>query len=169
MTSSSTSSSSTASRTSSILAAFLYGTCSVLIAFINKLLMTTYKFDYPVFIMASQMLFTIIVLEFLSFIDKISMPKYTLARGKMFALPALFYGVNSVLALSALSHMNIAIYGVLKRCVPMVTMFLSVIILKKGWPSKLTMGSVVLLTLGCIIAGKYACFLKICYLGVRKV
>lgn len=141
------------SGASSFLAAFLYGSCSVLIAFINKLLMTTYRFDYPVFIMTAQMIFTILVLEVLSLINKVSMPKYTLERGKMFALPALFYGINSVLALSALSHMNIALYGVLKRCVPMVTMVLSVIILKKGWPTRLTMASVVLLTTGCIVAG----------------
>lgn len=139
----------------SVFAAVLYGTCSVLIAFINKLLMTTYDFDYPVFIMMSQMLFTIIVLEILSlpFIGVLNMPRYTLDRGRMFALPALFYGINSVLALSALSHMNIALYGVLKRCVPLVTMVLSLLIVKKGWPSKLTICSVIFLTLGCIIAG----------------
>ena len=134
-------------------AAVLYGTCSVSIAFINKFLMTTLEFDYPVFIMIIQMLVTIIILEILSWFGVVEMPKYTLQRGKMFALPALFYGLNSVLALSALSHMNIALYGVLKRCVPMVTMVLSVLILKKGWPSMQTMGSVMFLTLGCIIAG----------------
>ena len=134
-------------------AAILYGTCSVSIAFINKFLMTTLEFDYPVFIMIIQMLVTIIILEILSWFGIVEMPRYTLQRGKMFALPALFYGLNSVLALSALSHMNIALYGVLKRCVPMVTMVLSVLILKKGWPSMQTMGSVIFLTLGCIIAG----------------
>lgn len=139
----------------SVFSAVLYGSCSVMIAFVNKLLMTTYEFDYPVFIMMSQMLFTIILLEILSLpcIGVLSMPRYTIERGKMFALPALFYGINSVLALSALSHMNIALYGVLKRCVPLVTMVLSVLILGKGWPSKLTMGSVLFLTSGCIIAG----------------
>lgn len=137
----------------SCFAAVLYGTCSVSIAFINKFLMTTLEFDYPVFIMIIQMLFTIVLLEILSWFGVIEMPRYTLERGKMFAFPALFYGLNSVLALSALSHMNIALYGVLKRCVPMVTMILSVVILKKGWPSVQTIGSVIFLTVGCIIAG----------------
>lgn len=144
----------------SFFAAFLYGSCSVSIAFVNKLLMTTYKFDFPVFIMAGQMLFTILILELLSIVRVISMPRYTLERGRMFAAPALFYGINSVFALSALSHMNIALYGVLKRCVPLVTMSLSAVILKKGWPSKMTIASVVALTLGCIIAGKYFLLLK---------
>ncbi|WAQ95743.1 S35D3-like protein [Mya arenaria] len=141
------------SNLSSFSAALLYGTCSVGIAFVNKLLMTTFRFDYPVFIMAAQMGFTIIVLELLSLINVINMPKFTLERGRMFALPALFYGINSVLALSALSHMNLALYGVMKRCVPLVTMILSVFILKKGWPSKLTISSILVLTLGCIFAG----------------
>ena len=142
------------SNVASCFAAVLYGACSVSIAFVNKYLMTTLEFDYPVFIMIIQMLFTIIALEILSIIGVIDMPKYTLDRGKMFALPALFYGLNSVLALSALSHMNIALYGVLKRCVPLATMVFSVLILKKGWPSIQTIGSVLFLTLGCIIAGK---------------
>ena len=141
------------SNLASCFAAVLYGTCSVSIAFINKFLMTTLEFDYPVFIMIIQMLVTIVILEILSWFGVIEMPKYTLERGKMFAFPALFYGLNSVLALSALSHMNIALYGVLKRCVPMVTMVLSVLIFKKGWPSMQTVGSVIFLTVGCIIAG----------------
>ena len=134
-------------------AALLYGACSISMSFINKFLMTSLKFDYPVFIMIIQMLFTITVLEILSIFGVISMPKYTLKRGKMFALPALFYGLNSVFSLSALSHMNIALYGVLKRCGPMVTVLFSVLVFKQGWPSLRTTGSVVFLTIGCIIAG----------------
>ncbi|KAH3862419.1 putative UDP-sugar transporter DDB_G0278631 [Dreissena polymorpha] len=133
--------------------AVLYGASSVAIVYVNKLLMTSFSFDYPVFIMASQMTFTILLLELLSLINIINMPKYTLERAKMFALPALFYGVNSVLALSALSNMNPAMYGVLKRCVPVVTLLMSVVIFKKGWPSRLTILSVLMLTLGCVVAG----------------
>ncbi|XP_060064183.1 uncharacterized protein LOC132544582 [Ylistrum balloti] len=133
-------------------AAFLYGTCSVSMAFINKTLMTTFEFDFPVFIMVMQMLFTICVLELLSILNLIQLPKYTLQRGKMFSLPALFYGVNSILGLNALGYMNVAMYGVLKRCVPLATMFLSVLILKKGFPSRPTIAAVLLITGGCVIA-----------------
>lgn len=135
-------------------AAVMYGTCSVSMAFINKALMTTMEFDFPVFIMVIQMVFTITILEALSCVNLIEMPRYTLQRGKSFALPAFFYGLNSVLGLSALSHMNVAMYGVLKRCVPLVTMFLSVAILKKSYPSRATFLSVILLTMGCVIASK---------------
>merc|ERR1719239_301019 len=44
-------------------------------------------------------------------------------------------------------------YGVLKRCVPISTMLLSVLILKKGFPSRNTMMAVTLLSTGCVIAG----------------
>ena len=133
--------------------AVFYGFCSISMAFINKALMTSYDFDYPVFIMVMQMVFTIFILELLSWLRMIQLPTYTLSRGKSFALPALFYALNSVLGLSALSHMNVAMYGVLKRCVPLVTMFLSVVILKKGLPSNKTIVGVVFLTMGCVVAG----------------
>ncbi|XP_034314453.2 uncharacterized protein [Magallana gigas] len=135
------------------LAAVMYGTCSVSMAFINKALMTTLEFDFPVFIMVIQMVFTITLLEVLSCVNLINLPRYTIQRGKSFALPAFFYGVNSVLGLSALSHMNVAMYGVLKRCVPLVTMFLSVVVLKKSHPTRATTLSVILLTMGCVVAG----------------
>lgn len=141
------------SSVKSTAAAVFYGFCSVSMAFINKALMTSYKFDYPVLIMVMQMVFTIFILELLSWLRMIELPKYTLSRGKSFALPAFFYALNSVLGLSALSHMNVAMYGVLKRCVPIVTMFLSVVVLKKGFPSKQTMIGVVFLSLGCVVAG----------------
>lgn len=135
-------------------AAVFYGICSVSMAFINKALMTSFNFDFPVFIMVFQMIFTIFILEILSLLQVIDMPPYTLKRGKSFALPAFFYAVNALFGLTALSHMNIAMYGVLKRCVPLVTLFLSISILKKGIPSKRTIISTCLLTTGCVIAGK---------------
>ena len=136
-----------------VLATVLYGTCSICIVIVNKMLMTYYEFDFPVFIMTSQMLFTVSLLETLKALGYIDLPTYSFERAKDFALASMFYGMNSVLALSALNRMNIALYGVMKRCVPVVTMILSVVILRKGWPSKMTISSVLLLTIGCIIAG----------------
>ena len=146
-------------------AAIFYGTCSVSMAFINKSLMTSFSFDYPVFIMVAQMLFTITALEILSWLRIIHMPRYTFERGKSFALPALFYGVNSILGLTALSHMNVAMYGVLKRCSPLFTLILLVVVLKKPIPTSQTIMSVLLLVLGCIIAGmRYTCvYLRLLY------
>ncbi|KAL5018376.1 hypothetical protein ScPMuIL_004098 [Solemya velum] len=136
----------------SLSAAVLYGSCSVFIALLNKTLMTTLSFNFPIFIMISQMIYTIIILEILLLLKIIQIPRYTLQRGKTFLLPALFYGLNSILALNALGHMNVAMYGVLKRCVPLSTLVFSVFILKKGCPSNPTVISIFLLTLGCFVA-----------------
>ncbi|XP_041362890.1 UDP-galactose/UDP-glucose transporter 7-like [Gigantopelta aegis] len=140
-------------RIKGFLAALLYGVCSVSAAFINKMLLATFEFDYPVFIMTVQMIFTISLLELLSVSGVIVLPSYTLSRGRDFLWPAMFYGANAVFSLSALSHMNIAMYGVLKRCVPLTTLVFSVCILKKDRPTKMVIASIVLLTSGCIIAG----------------
>lgn len=137
-----------------ITAAIFYGICSVSSAFVTKALMDTLDFDFPVIIMVAQMAFTIVVVECLNAQDIISIPKYTLNRGLSFVWPSLFYGLNSVLSLSALAHMNIAMYGVLKRCVPISTMILSVCILHQSCPSQTTMITVFMLSIGCVIAGK---------------
>lgn len=144
---------STETMVKGILAAFFYGFCSISSAFVTKTLMDTLDFDFPVIIMVSQMIFTIVLLELASFFNVIALPAYTMKRGLSFLWPSLFYGVNSVLALSALSHMNIAMYGVLKRCVPLSTMVLSVVILRQNWPSVWTGVTVSLLSIGCVIAG----------------
>lgn len=137
-----------------IAAAALYGVCSVSSAFVTKTLLDTLHFDFPVTIMAVQMVFSIVVLETLSCLGVITLPAYTLKRGLSFAWPALFYGVNAVLALTALAHMNIAMYGVLKRCVPISTLILSTVVLRQGWPSRGTMATVCMLSIGCIVAGE---------------
>ncbi|KAL8594129.1 hypothetical protein ACOMHN_047869 [Nucella lapillus] len=136
-----------------ILAAIFYGFCSVSSAFVTKTLMDTLHYDFPVTIMVSQMIFTIVILEAASFFNAITLPAFTLKRGLSFLWPSVFYGANSVLALSALSHMNIAMYGVLKRCVPVSTMLLSVLILRQNWPTLWTGITVSMLSIGCVIAG----------------
>ncbi|BFZ18106.1 hypothetical protein BsWGS_21145 [Bradybaena similaris] len=138
---------------SGVLAGLFYGTCSLSSAFVTKALMDTMEFDFPIFIMVVQMMFTVCILELLSVCGVIDLPAYSIKRGLSFLAPAVFYGMNSVLALTALSHMNIAMYGVLKRCVPLFTLFFSMVILKKDLPNKFTVASVSLLTIGCVVAG----------------
>ncbi|KAH9495783.1 hypothetical protein Btru_013310 [Bulinus truncatus] len=150
-------------------AAVFYGACSISSAFVTKIVMDTLEFDFPVSIMVAQMLFTITTLEILCFFKILNLPPYTLKRGMSFAAPAFFYGTNSVLALTALSHMNIAMYGVLKRCVPLSTMLLSLVILKTGLPNRITVYSVVLLTVGCVIAVLSTVFVFGTYWSARRL
>ena len=59
----------------------------------------------------------------------------------------------STLSLIALHGMNIPMYGAIKRCTPLVNLVLSVMVLRKPFPSVLLTFSIGLITVGVLIAG----------------
>ena len=140
--------------TKGLIIALFYGIVSASMAFANKAVLTSFNFDYPYFLVTCQMLLAIVILELLRLTQKTSLQMFTLERGKSFLLPSIFYAVHSVLSLSALSGMNIPMYGVIKRCNPVVILILGSVVLKKGLPDPLVVISVSLITAGCIVAGK---------------
>ena len=133
--------------------AFLYGSCSASMAFANKAVLTSYSFNYPFFLVTCQMAISIVVLELLRLTGRTSLVPFTFARGWMFLVPSVFYAANCVFALSALGGMNIPMYGLIKRCIPVAILGLSVFVLRKPLPSMPICLSVSTITLGCIIAG----------------
>ena len=135
--------------------AFLYGLCSLSMALMNKAVLNTYSFNYPMLLVLCQMVFTVTLLEFLRLTNQITLPKFTLARSRSFLVPSIFYGIHSVLSLTALSGMNIPMYGVIKRCSPAVILLLGTFVLRKGLPSVQTCLSVGLITFGCLMAGQF--------------
>ena len=144
-----------ASSYKGLVIAILYGVTSASMAFANKAVLTSYSFDYPFFLVTCQMGFAIVLLETLRVSRSTSLVRFSLQRGKDFLLPSIFYAVHSVLSLSALSGMNIPMYGVIKRCSPVVILLLSSLMLKKGWPQLSIILSVSMITLGCLIAGTF--------------
>lgn len=147
-----------------LLIACIYGACSASMAFINKAVLTSYGFDYPFFLVTCQMAFSIVILELLRLTGRTSLVSFTLARGFWFLLPSIFYAANSVLSLSALSGMNIPMYGLIKRCAPVAILLLGMVILRKPPPSAWTTMSVAMITVGCFVAGESMILLRI---GVR--
>ncbi|GAB6021554.1 hypothetical protein CHUAL_004152 [Chamberlinius hualienensis] len=135
------------------LAAVFYGVCSAGMAFANKAVISSYQFDFPFTILVLQMLFSIAVVQILRFSSLVNIQGYTFERGKTFLIPAICSGLHSCLSLIALKGMNIPMYGALKRCTPLVNLVLSVIVLKKPFPSNLVIYSIILITIGCLIAG----------------
>ena len=133
--------------------AFTYGICSASMAFVNKAVLSSYEYDFPIFLVACQMLFTILVLECARELKVISIHEFTFEKGKSFLLPSVFYALNSVLALWALSGMNIPMYGVIKRCSPLLILIMGPFLLGKPTPDCRTSLSIALITTGCIVAG----------------
>ncbi|ROT75065.1 hypothetical protein C7M84_006406 [Penaeus vannamei] len=142
-----------AAQATAVVAAVLYGSLSLSMAFVNKAVISQYKFNYPFFLLACQMLITICVLEALRASGKVSLPPLTVASVKVFLLPSLCYSMHATLSLIALEGMNIPMYGALKRCTPLVNLVLSVVYLKKPVPSPLLITSVFTITFGCLVAG----------------
>jgi len=134
--------------------ALLYGSCSASMAFANKAVLTSYSFNYPFFLVTCQMAISITVLELLRLTGRTSLVPFTLSRGWLFLAPSVFYAANCVFALSALGGMNIPMYGLIKRCIPVAILGLGVVVLRKPLPSTSICLSVGMITVGCIIAGR---------------
>ncbi|KAK3879302.1 hypothetical protein Pcinc_016131 [Petrolisthes cinctipes] len=137
---------------STVSTAVLYGSLSFSMAFLNKMLMSQYSFNYPYFILSCQMLLSVTVLELLRVYELLDLPRITPSAIKMFALPALFYSLHAILALAALEGLNIPMYGAVKRCTPLVNLILAAVYLKKTPPSPLVIISVLTITFGCLTA-----------------
>ena len=101
------------------------------------------------------MIFTSIFLQGLKSSGYLSLPDVSHDNLLLCALPAIFYTVHAGLALSALSGMSIPMYTVLKRCVPFVNLILAVGLLGRGMPRKGVVASVLVITVGCVIAGEW--------------
>jgi len=136
--------------------AVLYGTCSASMAFANKAVLTSYSFNYPFFLVTCQMAISIIVLELLRLTGQTSLVRFSLSRGILFLVPSIFYAANCVFSLSALGGMNIPMYGLIKRCIPLAILLLGVCILSKPLPSFRVCFAVAMITCGCIVAGLFS-------------
>lgn len=136
----------------SLAAALFYGTCSISMNFLNKAVVSSYNFNYPFFIMVCQMVTTIIFLDTMRMAGYLNLPPYSFRDGKDFLPASLLFALHATLSLFALHGMNIPMYGAIKRCTPLVSLILSVVVLRKSIPSKKIVLSILLITFGCLIA-----------------
>jgi len=135
------------------LVSVFYFTCSISMNFLNKAVVSSYSFNYPFFIMACQMLATVIVLDIIRTLKLSPLSAYSLKDGVEFLPCSLSFATHSTLSLIALHGMNIPMYGAIKRCTPLVNLVLSVMVLRKPFPSVLLTFSIGLITVGVLIAG----------------
>ena len=82
----------------------------------------------------------------------LNLPPYSFRDGKDFLPASLLFALHATLSLFALHGMNIPMYGAIKRCTPLVSLILSVVVLRKSIPSKKIVLSILLITFGCLIA-----------------
>ncbi|KAK3874770.1 hypothetical protein Pcinc_020332 [Petrolisthes cinctipes] len=133
-------------------AAVFYGICSASMAFLNKAVISSYEFPFPFFIMACQMLVTVVFLELLGSLGWVNLPAYTWRSARSFLIPSMAYAIHASLSLMALQGMNIPMYGAVKRCTPLVNLVLATLILRRPLPSLTLTTSILTITAGCFVA-----------------
>ncbi|XP_059082268.1 uncharacterized protein LOC131879833 isoform X2 [Tigriopus californicus] len=133
--------------------ALFYGLCSISMNFLNKLVVSTYEFNYPYLIMTCQMVVTVKFLDLLRHFGCHDLKPYSFQTAHDFLPASLCFALHSTLSLTALHGMNIPMYGAIKRCTPLVNLILSVVVLKKSMPSNSLILSILLITVGCFVAG----------------
>merc|ERR1719270_1786068 len=99
------------------------------------------------------MLATVIFLDLLRTMRLIKLSSYSLKDGVEFLPCSLSFATHSTLSLMALHGMNIPMYGAIKRCTPLVNLILSVMVLRRPFPSTLLTFSIGLITIGVLVAG----------------
>jgi len=135
-----------------IVSAILYLLVSISITFFNKALLSGYQFDYPALLLVLQHSLTLILLEAGKYLHLINYPNCDLKRCKEFLPIALLYSLNVGVALSALSALNIPMYGVLKRLATLFVLVGESVFLRKESSQRLKQ-SVLLIVLGAFVAG----------------
>lgn len=135
-----------------ILAALFYGLVSGSMSFVNKIVLTSYSYHFPNVMMLAQVVVTSVILEGGRLLGFSSMLKYTLERGRMFFIPSICFALHTTLALRALDYLSIPMYNVLRRLLPLSSLLFACCMLKKK-PSIMVVTAVVLVVLGCIVAG----------------
>ncbi|CAG9535631.1 unnamed protein product [Cercopithifilaria johnstoni] len=130
--------------------AVAYAVCSVLVVFINKLLLTNFEFPSFLIVGLGQMAATIIVLWFAALLDFVSIPPFD---SSIFPLP-IFYVLNLISGLSGTQRINLPMFTVLRRFSILMTMVLEYIVLgvKASYAVKI---SVALMILGSVIAAVF--------------
>jgi solute carrier family 35 protein len=138
--------------TRAALVAGLYFLCSLSMNFLNKAVLSSYGFNYPFFLMACQMAVTVVLLEVLHSLQLVNLPPFTIAEAVQLLPCSIGFGLHATLSLIALHGMNIPMYGAIKRCTPLANLVLSVLVLKRPFPSALLSSSIGLITVGAFVA-----------------
>jgi len=100
--------------------------------FLNKILLSSWSFKFPNFIMFAQMVATGLFIYTGKKLGKFThVPHYSIANASKCAPVSLIFSVNTVLALSALGGMNVPMYQAMRRCVPLAILILSPCLMKQ--------------------------------------
>ncbi|VDM96344.1 unnamed protein product [Thelazia callipaeda] len=134
--------------------AVAYAVCSVLIVFVNKILLSNLKF--PSFLVAGlgQMIATVIILWFASRLGVVTIPPFNSSIPKKILPLPFLYVLNLISGLGGTQRISLPMFTVLRRFSILMTMVMEYIILGVKAPCAVKF-SVGLMILGSVIAALF--------------
>jgi solute carrier family 35 len=131
--------------------AIFYGVVSMAVIFINKIVLTNYKFHYFYFLAASQFVSTAVILLVLYYMRKIEIPPLSRSIVREVAPVSLLFFGNVICGLGSTKSLNLPMFTVLRRFSILMTMIGEYFVLSST-PSSIVMVSVFLMIFGAIVA-----------------
>jgi len=142
------------SSTERFTAAMFYGTASLAVIFINKIVLSEYKFPNFLFLAGCQFAFTCTVLLLLHMMKKVEVPRVSFAILKDVSLISFMFFANVVTGLGSTKALNLPMFTALRRFSILMTMIGESYILGKE-PSNQVVLSVGLMVGGAFVAALY--------------
>ncbi|KAG8444439.1 hypothetical protein GDO86_009570 [Hymenochirus boettgeri] len=133
--------------------AVAHGVFSGSLNILLKFLVSKYHFSYLTLVQVSLSLTAAVILEGLRRCGKISVPPYSLNLARVFAAVTILCTLQATLTLWSLRGLSLPMYVVFKRCLPLFTLLIGVLVLRNGMPSIGVLMAVFITTCGAALAG----------------
>ncbi|XP_062952210.1 solute carrier family 35 member D3 [Cynocephalus volans] len=133
--------------------AIAHGVFSGSLNILLKFLISRYQFSFLTLVQCLTSSTAALSLELLRRLGLIAVPPFGLSLARAFAGVAVLSTLQSSLTLWSLRGLSLPMYVVFKRCLPLVTMLIGVLVLKNGAPSPGVLAAVLITTCGAALAG----------------
>ncbi|XP_034525082.1 solute carrier family 35 member D3 isoform X1 [Ailuropoda melanoleuca] len=140
-------------RVLGISVAIAHGVFSGSLNILLKFLISRYQFSFLTLVQCLTSSTAALSLELLRRLGLIAVPPFGLSLARSFAGVAVLSTLQSSLTLWSLRGLSLPMYVVFKRCLPLVTMLIGVLVLKNGAPSPGVLAAVLITTCGAALAG----------------
>ncbi|XP_051849488.1 solute carrier family 35 member D3 [Antechinus flavipes] len=133
--------------------AIAHGVFSGSLNILLKFLISRYQFAFLTLVQCLTSSTAALSLELLRRLGLVSVPPFSLSLARPFAGVTVLSTLQSSLTLWSLRGLSLPMYVVFKRCLPLVTMLIGVLVLKNGAPSAGVLVAVLITTCGAALAG----------------
>ena len=141
-------------RVLGISVAIAHGVFSGSLNILLKFLISRYQFSFLTLVQCLTSSTAALSLELLRRLGLIAVPPFGWSLARSFAGVAVLSTLQSSLTLWSLRGLSLPMYVVFKRCLPLVTMLIGVLVLKNGAPSPGVLAAVLITTCGAALAGE---------------